>query len=92
MSPERVVVREIPYEVEVVKEVPVPVERVVYKVRLPGVRWIDIKEQARASVSMRLLDAKSGFWHCSSILVFCGCGERVHKSNAQAYAEPMHGP
>jgi len=31
MSPERVVVREVPYEVEVTKEVPVPVERVVYK-------------------------------------------------------------
>jgi hypothetical protein len=31
MSEERVVVREVPYEVEVIKEVPVPVERVVYK-------------------------------------------------------------
>jgi hypothetical protein len=38
MSPERVVVKEIPYEVDVVKEVPVPVERVVYKVRLPGLQ------------------------------------------------------
>ena len=38
MSPERVVVKEIPYEVEVIKEVPVPVERVVYKVGL-CLRW-----------------------------------------------------
>ena len=31
MSPERVVVKEVPFEVEVTREVPVPVERVIYK-------------------------------------------------------------
>jgi hypothetical protein len=65
MSPERVVVKEVPYEVEVVKEVPVPVERVVYREVLVPIE----KMTARARQEYNQYAASQGLSQISTSLL-----------------------